>query len=297
MNASAPDLPAPLKVFQERRWLAEDLRVPMDAGAVPTMLTEEECRLLFWLARDYATGAGALVDLGCFAGGSTARMAAGVVAAGRQATVHAFDRFTIRDDQKQKYLYPAGIRPFVGNSMIGAVKELLRRWQAVIRLHAGEITEKTWDAGPIEILFIDAGKTPAAADYIAQTFMPHLIAGHSIVIQQDYQHWRQPWLAAQMERMSDCFEPVGWCQDGTVFFLCTRIPDVQVLKQAEIAGLNDDALEIWIRRAAERFPESVKRKLARCILGVQDNPGVRVPPRMDNSGFAPERLRQVLRTL
>lgn len=297
MNKVAPDIAGTLKHLQERQWLAHDLLVPPEATAVPTMLTDEECRLLFWLARDYVNGTGALVDLGCFAGGSTSRLAAGVVAAGRTTTVHAYDRFTVGDSQKRKYLYPAGVRPFTGNSMIGAVKELLRRWQTIIRLYPGEITERTWDAGPIELLFIDAGKTPAAADFIARTFMPHLIPGHSIVIQQDYQHWRQPWLAAQMERLSDCFEPAGWCENGTVFFLCTRVPETQDFQRGQVDGLTDLELTDWVRRAASRFPGSVKRKLARAILGVVDNPGVRVPPQMDNSGFSPERVREVLETL
>lgn len=296
MTEVAPDVPAILKHLEERLWLADDLQVPADASAVPTMLTDEECRLLFWLARDYATRGGALIDLGCFAGGSTARLAAGVVASGGTGIVHAYDRFTIGDGQKRRYLYPAGVRPFVGNSMIGAVKELLRRWQKSIRLYPGEIMEKTWDAGLIEILFIDAGKTPVAADYIARTFMPHLVAGHSIVIQQDYQHWRQPWLAAQMERLSDCFQPAGWCQDGTVFFLCTRVPDAEDLKRGQVDGLSDAEMMDWIRRAAVRFPNSVQRKLARALVGVMDNPGVRVPPQMDNSGLSEDRVREMLRT-
>lgn len=297
MNAVVPDIPATLRYLQERRWMSAELEVPAEASAVPTMLSEEECRLLFWLARDHVTGQGALVDLGCFAGGSTARLAAGVVASQHQATVHAFDHFTIQDGQKRKYLYPAGVRPFVGNSMIGAVKQLLRRWQQTIRLHPGEITEKTWESGPIEVLFIDAGKTPAAADHIARAFMPSLIAGCSVVIQQDYQHWRQPWLVAQMERLSECFEPAGACESGTVLFLCTRVPDDEDLERSRVTDLSDAELIDLLRRAATRFPAPVKRKLARAILGIRDNPGVRVPPKMDNAGFSPERIQEVMRTL
>ena len=58
--------PAP---FDRRPWL--DQKLPDEAARVPTMLTEEEGQLLYWLTGTYATGAGVICDLGCFAGGST----------------------------------------------------------------------------------------------------------------------------------------------------------------------------------------------------------------------------------
>ena len=106
---SEPCLPAP---FDARPW--DDVDLPPDAVAVPTMLTDEEGALLHWLTRDYATGAGAICDLGCFVGGSTARLASGVAAAGRSTKVHAFDHFTLTEAQKERYLYSAGIAPFRG---------------------------------------------------------------------------------------------------------------------------------------------------------------------------------------
>ncbi|MCB2131987.1 MAG: hypothetical protein KDD96_06205, partial [Rhodobacteraceae bacterium] len=69
-------------------------QIPQRARAVPTMLKAEEQALYFWIARDWAKGAGAIVDLGCFAGGSTARLAAGAEAAGYAAEIHAYDRFS-----------------------------------------------------------------------------------------------------------------------------------------------------------------------------------------------------------
>ncbi|MEL7467039.1 MAG: class I SAM-dependent methyltransferase [Pseudomonadota bacterium] len=290
-----PDIPEP---FSKRPWLADALTVPEDALTVPTMLSDEESAFLYWLTRDYAIGAGAVIDLGCFVGGSTARLAAGVRDGGRDTLVHAYDRFTIQAEQKKRYLYPAGVRPFPGESMIGAVKELLRGWQDIVRLHPGEILEKTWNDRPIEILFIDAGKTPAAADWIAEQYMPHLIAGRSVVVQQDYQHWRQPWLAAQMHWMSDCFQPVARCGSGTVLFLCTRVPDKAALERGRVEGRSDGsfigALEAVIGLTTDA---SLRRKMARAIMGVEDNPGIRVTFKMNKDAFSAKRANAIIARL
>ena len=278
--------------FDQRPW--QELALPADAARVPTMLSEEEGRLLFWLARDHADGSGAICDLGCFAGGSTARLAAGVAAAGRDTAVHAFDHFRIGEKQKNRYLYPAGIAPFEGPSMEHAVRQLLAPWP-MVRLRPGDINKATWTGGPIEILFIDAAKTPEGADRIAQIFFPHLIPGRSVIVQQDYLHWPQPWVAAQMELLDDCTRPVAWCHKGTVAFLVTDAVTPDRLARDRVDGLDDDALADLLARAIRRLPEHAQRaRLARAILGLRDNPGVRIPSRFDGSAFTQERVREVL---
>lgn len=275
--------------FNARPW--DNVAVPADAAAVPTMLTEEEGALLHWLARDYATGAGAVVDLGCFAGGSTARLASGVAAAGRTAEVHAFDHFTLTEEQKDRYLYPAGIARFRGKDMLPAVKQFMAPWQQIVTFHRGDITKTTWTGGPIEILFIDASKTPNTADRIAQIFMPHLIPGRSIIVQQDYLHWRQPWVPAQMELFGDCFELVGWCAKNTVIFRTTCSVTAKDLTAARTEGLSDADLTTLIGQAMGRFPNRPQRAdLARAIMGIEDNPGTREPHRMTREAFTPPRV-------
>src|SRR6266511_6111964 len=59
-----------------RRW--RDVELPPDAVGIPTMLSKTERKLLYGLARDYAGGDAAIVDAGCFLGGSTAALLAGV---------------------------------------------------------------------------------------------------------------------------------------------------------------------------------------------------------------------------
>ena len=80
---------SPPPPFDALPWLDASLVVPPTAENVRTMLSDEESRLLYWLARHYAEGNGEICDLGCFAGGSTARLAAGVADADRTTLVHA----------------------------------------------------------------------------------------------------------------------------------------------------------------------------------------------------------------
>lgn len=282
--------------FDDRPWLGPAGEVPAHALGIPTMLSEEEGRLLFWLTAHYADGSGAICDLGCFAGGSTARLAAGVAAAGRTTKVAAFDHFQIEEAQKARYLYPAGVAPFRGRDMLHAARELLAPWRSLVELTRGDIHKATWRDGPIEVLFIDAAKTPRSADLIAAEFFPHLVPDRSVIVHQDYLHWRQPWIPAQMELLADSIEPVAWCRKGTVVFRVTRPVTPGRLAGASTARLTDDAMLTLLYRALGRFPDRPQRaQIARAILGLRDNPGARTPQRFNGNAITQDRIRTVLR--
>ncbi|MEM8741586.1 MAG: class I SAM-dependent methyltransferase [Pseudomonadota bacterium] len=210
--------------FADTPWRGAPGRVPDRAAQVPTMLCEDESRLLYWLTHRWARGEGAVCDLGCFAGGSTARLAAGLAAAGLDSPVHAFDFFTASPDHKEKFLYANGIPRFDGEDMLPVVRRMLAPWGRRLMLHPGDVTEAVWTGGAIEVLFIDVMKTPETADAIARIFYPALIPGRSVIVHQDYQHWRQPWIAAQMQALRAAFRPVAWAREGSVVFAVDRVP-------------------------------------------------------------------------
>lgn len=286
---------APPHPFDTAPWAAEGFAVPDPADRLRTMLTAEESCLLYWLARDYAEGAGVICDLGCFAGGSTARLAAGVADSGRTTEVHAFDHFTIQEGQKARYLYPAGIDPFPGPDMLPAVEDLLSPWAGMVRLHAGDICRTDWPETPVELLFVDAFKSPGSADMIAGRFFPMVIPGRGLIIQQDYLHWRQPWIPAQMELLAEHVEITCWCRKGTVVFRPRRPLTADILAPAATTGLDDAALLGLIRAAMRRFPGRAQRaRLATTIMAIEDNPGERVPYRFDNARFSQDRVHAIL---
>lgn len=270
-------------------WNAAPPALPPEAG-VPTMMTEEERRLLFWLAARPEMAEAEAADLGCFAGGSTAPIAAGMAAAGHPGRVHAYDWFTISDAQKERYLAPAGVAPFAGDDLLPVVERFLAPFGARIALHRGDIAEARWEGGALGLLFVDAAKTPASADRIAAGFVSALQPG-AVVVQQDYFHWRQPWVAAQMELLAPCFELAGWCQKNTAFFRCVRAPERRDLAQARVAAQSDTALIALLKRAIARYPKRPQRAaLARAVMALEDHPGERNPRAYQRSGFTPERV-------
>ncbi|MBY8977015.1 class I SAM-dependent methyltransferase [Rhodobacteraceae bacterium NNCM2] len=281
--------------FAEVPWRRADREVPEAARRVPTMLCEDESRLLYWLGRHWATGAGATCDLGCFAGGSTARLAAGLADAGVTAPVRAYDFFTVAPDHKDKFLYANGVAAFEGNDMLPVVESLLSPWRDLVTLHRGDVAEQSWNSGPIEILFIDVMKTPETADAIARNFYPSLIPGRSVIVHQDYQHWRQPWIAAQMSRLRGAFRPVAWAEAGTTVFAVDRLPERDEMKWAAVSGMTDDEMtEILYDALAEAPAGPSRQHLARSILALEDCPGCRLPYRFDPKDFNRQRLRAVI---
>ncbi|SMX30886.1 hypothetical protein [Actibacterium lipolyticum] len=259
-------VPRSYSVFDKSPWRLLLPRALADANHVPTMLREEEQQLYFWLTSLWAEGSGAIVDLGCFVGGSTARLAAGHAAAGLASKIHAFDRFTSDEQTKKKLLYPAGIEVFKGHDTLPLATALLGRWADRITLHPGEIEHAVWNE-PIELLVMDASKTASSADNMAEIFFPHLIAGQSLLVQQDLMHWSQPWIAAQMELLSEYFTPLAFCRDSTIVYGCTKVPTLKALKGAQVGGLSDDALISLLEKAkhtlsafveAQQFDEMIK---------------------------------------
>jgi hypothetical protein len=277
----AADLPAAARALAGAPWRAVAESDFGPAAAVPTMLSEEERRLYLWLAEHWATGAGALVDLGCFLGGSTALLAEGQRRAGRGAPVHGYDAFRISDWLKEKYLTPAGIAPFEGDWTLPLVEALLAPWRQTVRLHPGRLEKQSWEGGPIEILVMDASKTTFSMDRMAKIFFPALIPGRSLVVQQDYLHWKQPWIAVQMERMADWFTPLAHCPGDTVVFLCTRRIDRAALDHGHCGSLTDAEMLAHIEAAAQRLSRfGIEGRVRRLAEALRRNPGARNAPSM-----------------
>ncbi|PTW38377.1 hypothetical protein [Rhodovulum kholense] len=266
-------------LFDSAPWTGPDIRETATSLEVPTMLSPAEQAFYFWLARDWARDAGAIVDLGCFAGGSTARLAEGRRQAGHRGPVLAYDRFTATPEVKAKVLYAAGITPFEGADLLPLVRQLLARWP--VTLVPGEIRSAVWPGGPIEILTIDAAKATDTADAIAGTFFPALLPGSAVVVQQDYFHWRQPWIAAQMEALAGCFAPLTAGPGTTAAFLCLRPPTPADLARAACHGASDAELAGRLTAARARFARfGCEERFDRLDRAVAANPGQRIAWRM-----------------
>lgn len=269
--------------FAARPWEA----VP-DAGmaaalAVPTMLTPAESRLYHWLGRRVA-GDGATVDLGAYAGGSAARLLSGLALSGRGFHVHSYDRFRSSRAFWARYM-PAEPLPEADDAdLLPLVRRHLAPWGAHVTLQVGDIGQMRWTGGPVEILSVDAAKGSAMADHIAAEFFPALVPGRSILVQQDYLMPVQPWLAAQMVALRDCFVPLAHVPKVCVVFLCVAPVTPGALARARVDSLTDGALMKRVREAASWHEGMIPRAPFRAMLDqIRANPGVRLGWQMRRS--------------
>jgi len=175
------------------------------------MIGPEERGCYYWLARNWLSGQGCIVDAGCFVGASTFCFAAGAADGGRRTVegrevVHAYDYFKVVD----QYVGDAISRDFrpvaKGESYLDIFEAQTAPYADLIATYPGDFLTHRWCGDPIEILFIDIAKTAALNAHACEEFLPHLIPGRSIIVQQDYCHCWHPYIHIAMEYLSEELE-------------------------------------------------------------------------------------------
>jgi hypothetical protein len=263
-----PESPAP---FVERAF--QDYSVRTAAGAVPikSMLTSYELAMLFALAKDYWTGEGDIVDLGCLYGLTTRCFAEGLklnsaVSDERKAKrIYAYDLFLAQD-----YEWWTQSSPTIhAGSWFAEFVDVNRDELNYIVPCPGDLLKLNWGDNPIEILMVDAAKAWPLNHFVVSRMFPRLMPGRSVVIQQDYMHYHEYWIALTMEHYSDFFEPLDFVYGASGIFLNTKqIPpeaaafDLSTLSPHEKLELMDRA----IAKAPPSGAEVVKTAKAKLLL-------------------------------
>lgn len=212
------------------------------------MTTPEE---LAWLADHVANevqGVGSLVDLGCFLGSSTEAMAEGLVRNPRAggSEIHAYDLFRWESWMEQSVAgTPVADRFSEGESFLPYVAKRLAPWGERVVLHEGDLLEETWSGGPIELLFVDAAKSLALGNALARNFLPALVPGAGVVVEQDFAHYFTPWVHVRAFRRRDAFRTVVHVPfSGSVVFRYARELDGEELARPVIpAEVSEEELE------------------------------------------------------
>src|SRR5256714_2700840 len=218
----------PLDFLVRRPW--RDATLPADATGIPTMLSKDERRLLYGLARDYARDDAAIVDAGCFLGGSTAALLAGVrdrPDAWTGPPIASYDLFRVEAYTMRKFFGgDSGLE--VGASFRDRFDANVARFELPHVVHEGDITRIGWDGGPIDLLFLDVLKSWEINDAVLRDFFPALVPGRSVIVHQDYAGGYMPWIAITVELMRDSLVLLDWMEWGTHVFLVQREipPDV-----------------------------------------------------------------------
>ena len=216
------------------------------------MLSKLERRLLYSLARDYAGGDAAIVDAGCFLGGSTAALLAGM----RDRTegwtgppLASYDLFRVEAFTVPKFFPDGSVR--VGDSFRPRFDAHVARFDVPHRVHEGDITKMGWDGGPIDVLFLDVLKSWEINDAVLRDFFPSLIPGRSVIVHQDYGCGDTPWIPITVELLRDSLVLLDWMEWGShVFFVESELP-ADVLENG-VSGLDLDTKLELIEQAASR---------------------------------------------
>ena len=191
-------------------------------------------------ARECFSGAGRIVDLGCWFGATTFSLARGLTKnrrAKNNRRIDAFDLF-IWNRWMQLAADPIGmpVKYREGESFFAEVQELIAPYKEIVRLHQEDLMQHRPDNLPVEFLFIDAFKTWPLAGKIVRDFFPLLIPDVSVVVQQDF-IFHQPVAATShllMWRLRDHFEWLHQIpRSGSVVFLCKKRIDPAILPSLE----------------------------------------------------------------
>jgi hypothetical protein len=240
-----------LRDLVRRPW--RDVVLPPDAVGIPTMLSKTERRLLYSLARDYAGGDAAIVDAGCFLGGSTAALLAGVRDRAEPWTgppVESYDLFRVEAFTIPKFFGDArNVR--VGDSFRPRFDTHVGRFDVAHVVHEGDVTRIGWTGGPIEVLFLDLLKSWEINDAVLRDFFPSLVPGRSVIVHQDYGWGDTPWIPISVELLRDSLVLLDWMEWGSHVFFVERELPADVLQKG-VGGLDAETKVELIDVAAAR---------------------------------------------
>jgi hypothetical protein len=223
------------------------------------MLSKDERRLLYALARDYAGEDGAIVDAGCFLGGSTAALLAGVRDRPQRwqgPLVASYDLFRVEAYTIRKFFSDdPTIR--VGDSFRPQFDANVARFDVPHVVHEGDIAAIGWSGGPIDVLFLDGLKTWEVNDAVLRSFFSSLRPGRSVVIHQDYGSGWVPWIPITVELMWDSLRLIDSMEWGShVFFVADEIP--ATLMESGVGGLDMDTKFRLVDQAVARSSDWVR---------------------------------------
>ena len=249
----AVNFPVDLAVLQAQPW--RSVEVPDASVAVPTMLSYQERQLLHWLARDYVSGAGRIVDGGSFLGGSTVALASGLAARADgpwDATIAAYDLFRV-EEYTLTYFAAALPDPTPGASFRAAFDANIAPWARFVEVREGDAGAIGWSGEPIEVLFLDMVKTWPLNDLVLAEFLPCLIPGRSVIVQQDYLWGYGPWIHLTMELLDGCVEQLDSMPNGSVAYLLTAPVPLDLIGARLAESLTPDRQRQLMNRAVDRW--------------------------------------------
>lgn len=215
---------------------------------VPTEATLGERMLLYKLFASAWSGAGLVVEIGPFLGGTTRAIACGMAQNPRRApgaVLHTFDRFDCYYSAAQMR---RTVQPMVEKNIFTAATaddlcrdlNFRRLFDAIhsphpyaelVRLHDSPLPDTPAelptaasfacidDGTPISALFVDGCKSWTSTYFALLTLLPRLPAGAPVIF-QDFGWYTCYWISAAAHALRDLFEFVSAVD--TTYVFCTR---------------------------------------------------------------------------
>jgi hypothetical protein len=248
-DAVASTASSRLELLRGRSW--RDVTVPPEVEDKPAMLSTNERRLLYTLARDYA-GDGAIVDGGSFLGGSTVALLAGVRDRPERSSrppVVSYDLFRV-EGYAIPHFFADDPSVRVGDSFRARFDANVAGFDVLHVVHEGDITEFGWSGGPIDVLFLDVLKSWRINDAVLRDFFPSLVPGRSVIVHQDYGYGWMPWIPITVELMSDSLTLIDGMEAGShVFFVEKELPKELLERGVKVLEL-EERIEVMDRVVA-----------------------------------------------
>lgn len=231
----------------------------------PAMLLTEERHLLYWLGREYVTGAGAIIDGGSFLGGSFYALAAGLDCSKvplQRRHIECYDTFIANDYMRQAF--PGHLQGIeTGTSFRGRFEDLTKKYAKYRTVHAGNIEEVGWKGDPIELLVLDVLKSWQTNDKVCGQFFPCVLPGRGVIVHQDYVHEWCPWIPITMEYLREYVECIDIAMTSAIFLVRKQIP-LRAVEQCSERMLPHAEQRALFKRAMSRFRGTQRGVLECC---------------------------------
>ncbi len=200
---------------------------PTEVMQIPAMIIDDERRLLHWLAWDYWSGEGKILDAGSYLGASTAALASGLAARGEPPSdwvIASYDRFVL--DYFMLAQLPPESELDEGDSFRAIFDHNLAPYAGLVDVREGDLAEIGWSGEPIEIAFFDVLKTWPLSDFALRTFYPAMIPGRTVIVQEDFVSEFCPWVHVTMGLLDPYVELLDLLEWGSAVYLVREpIPD------------------------------------------------------------------------
>jgi hypothetical protein len=190
-------------------WRAQELSAATQA--IPGMIRQDTMKYYKWLG-SRVSGRGAVVELGCWLGQSTAALAEGLAdnPAFNGRKLQVFDKFEwdawlcdyvacFEQELRMEGHSLAASPPQAGDSYLDAFNASCAAHRDLIETHpcylynegeSGHLPPLNWSGEPIELIIDDLGNASAMIERVWAIFAPSFIPGVTILVLHQYGHAR-----------------------------------------------------------------------------------------------------------